>query len=290
MNTKHQTIMNQNTNTYCEDNQFIADWAQLVNDEASILVPAKNYDVRQDERLLIPVLSHHKIGFVNREAVYMTTPKYDKVWGEVLNSEDTMMVGVLRDSKNCNWGIVDSEGRELFGPEYFLIFVSDDKQLFTLHKPNGGYFVCNRKGEVVVPEGVYDYIDGFTKGYARVKIGKATNGSLFSGNKWGIINTKGEVVLPIEYDDIWKFHDRKDLPFTTLVKFGGDNEKFWFATGSTVQHVPAARRSSFFESSSDYDRHYGDFEGTYAQDVMGYDDDTIYDAFDGEADAYWNID
>ena len=33
-----------------------------------------------------------------------------------------------------------------------------------------------------------------------------------------------------------------------------------------------------------------DFEGTYAHDEAGYDDDLIYDAFEGDADAYWNID
>lgn len=36
--------------------------------------------------------------------------------------------------------------------------------------------------------------------------------------------------------------------------------------------------------------HYGEYAGSYAQDVMGYDDETIDDAFDGEPDAYWNID
>ena len=35
---------------------------------------------------------------------------------------------------------------------------------------------------------------------------------------------------------------------------------------------------------------YRDFEGSYAQDYEGYSDDSIYDAFDGEDDAYWNID
>ena len=42
--------------------------------------------------------------------------------------------------------------------------------------------------------------------------------------------------------------------------------------------------------SEDYGTHYGEFAGTYAQDVVGYSDDEIYDAFDGEPDAYWNID
>lgn len=35
---------------------------------------------------------------------------------------------------------------------------------------------------------------------------------------------------------------------------------------------------------------YNEFNGSYAQDVMGYDDDTINDAFEGDPDAYWNID
>ena len=39
-----------------------------------------------------------------------------------------------------------------------------------------------------------------------------------------------------------------------------------------------------------YGSHYGEYEGSYAQDVMGYSDDVINDAFDGEPDAYWNID
>ena len=41
---------------------------------------------------------------------------------------------------------------------------------------------------------------------------------------------------------------------------------------------------------SDYGTHYGEYAGTYAQDVAGYSDDVINDAFDGNPDAYWNID
>lgn len=38
------------------------------------------------------------------------------------------------------------------------------------------------------------------------------------------------------------------------------------------------------------DTHYDEYAGTYAQDEAGYSDDVINDAFDGEPDAYWNID
>lgn len=40
----------------------------------------------------------------------------------------------------------------------------------------------------------------------------------------------------------------------------------------------------------EYGTHYGKYAGTYAQDVAGYSDDVIEDAFDGDPDAYWNID
>lgn len=42
-----------------------------------------------------------------------------------------------------------------------------------------------------------------------------------------------------------------------------------------------------------YDRDYDTYErysGTYAQDEAGYSDDDIDTIFDGDADAYWNID
>jgi hypothetical protein len=32
------------------------------------------------------------------------------------------------------------------------------------------------------------------------------------------------------------------------------------------------------------------YNGTYAQDVAGFSDQDIDDAFDGEPEAYWNID
>ena len=46
----------------------------------------------------------------------------------------------------------------------------------------------------------------------------------------------------------------------------------------------------YYYEKDDYGTHYGEYAGTYAQDVAGYSDDVINDAFDGEPDAYWNID
>lgn len=47
-------------------------------------------------------------------------------------------------------------------------------------------------------------------------------------------------------------------------------------------------------SHNDYDYYqqesYGEYAGSYAQDVEGLSDDFINDVLDGDPDAYWNID
>jgi len=49
--------------------------------------------------------------------------------------------------------------------------------------------------------------------------------------------------------------------------------------------------SNYYEEDwDDYGTHYGEYAGTYAQDVAGFSDDVIDDAFDGDPEAYWNID
>lgn len=39
-----------------------------------------------------------------------------------------------------------------------------------------------------------------------------------------------------------------------------------------------------------YGQHWGEYRGSYAQDVAGLSDETISDAFEGDPDMYWNID
>lgn len=52
------------------------------------------------------------------------------------------------------------------------------------------------------------------------------------------------------------------------------------------EYVGGSSFHPIFERESTYN----DYNGSYAQDVMGYDDATISDAFEGDPDAYWNID
>ena len=49
--------------------------------------------------------------------------------------------------------------------------------------------------------------------------------------------------------------------------------------------------SMYYDFDYDYDEPtYERYRGSYAQDVEGWSDQDIDDVFDGDPDAYWNID
>lgn len=272
-----------------ENNQFAANWAQLVEDKVYFIVPADNYDVRNDDRLLIPYKQNQKIGFVNQYAEPIVEPQFDIVYGDIRKEEDMVRVGIrfsygyarpngkVQTYDRYKWGIINSKGKLILAPQYAQIYISDDKALFSIKDYEKGYGVINSNGNIVIPFGQYGIIDGFTKGYARVK----------KGGKWGIIDTKGKVVLPLEYDEIWNFHNKPELYSTRVIK-DGECLRFNLENGVLYNHITYEEHNVHFDD--DYGSHYGEYAGTYAQDVAGYSDDVINDAFDGEPDAYWNID
>jgi hypothetical protein len=186
---------------------------------------------------------------------------------------------------------------------------------------DGQWGVIDNEGNIIVPFGKYGWIDGFDSGLARVRTHKNSGRAgdttgmvigLFSDNpviiegkeniqsfldndrikhpekyaKWGIINEKGEEVLPVIYDDIWNFYG-KNRYSTKVEKDGMLTEVYFHELNPSL---PVHHRSTYSQNNDEYSRHYGEYAGTYAQDVMGYSDEDIDAAFDGEPDAYWNID
>lgn len=181
--------------------------------------------------------------------------------------------------------------------------------------------VINKDGTIVVPFGKYGWIDGFDSGLARVRshghsgrVGNAIliiqdleKGDSIEGKdniqrfldedrkinsdryaKWGIINEKGEEVLPVEYDDVWNFYGKNRIS-TRVEKDGVKWDIFFHELNPDLPECDECRQSED-DYYNDYGTHYGEYAGTYAQDVAGFSDDVINDAFDGEPDAYWNID
>lgn len=113
----------------------------------------------------------------------------------------------------CVWGNLDRK-----------CIVNECNGIRTVFR-NGNYYVDCRnlyKKEYLVPPGKYDYIDTFDKcGLARVKINGKTdindsNNSIYA--KWGIINSAGEELLPVDYVRIIDFCN-KERKITILSKY-----------------------------------------------------------------------
>lgn len=189
------------------------------------------------------------------------------------------------------------------------------------------YAVKDVQGNVIVPFGTYGWIENFNRGYARVK---SFNGNVraitidgqefWETPKWGIIDMDGNIVVPLEYDEIWKLNEGynrmvlyKDSlkpkyssnPFDLLKTYGGkpkEGSEYFDVLDGQIYSTPFGQHPSDSDYEYDdyyddyeneyayYDHHYEEYAGTYAQDVEGYSDEEIDAIFDGEPDAYWNID
>ena len=274
-----------------------------VNQYTKFLVPASSYNMQDDHRLLIPFTSGDKIGFVDKEGAIVVKPQFTMYYGDCYDESDNIMVsvdclyGFIRSGgrvaryKRQMYGLINYKGETIFEPSFYcLIPAIGNKNLYTVQDKNYKYAVLNIDRKEVVPFGKYSWIDGFDNGLARVRIGNVTNGQIQNGSKWGLIDENGKEVLPLEYDSIWTFYGKKRV--TTKVVKGNVAHNVILSElfGKDKPQDKGNHSDNYDVNADDYGTNYGEYAGSYAQDVEGYSDDVIDDAFDGDPDAYWNID
>ena len=203
----------------------------------------------------------------------------------VTNNRIIRRVRILTGEENCSTPIT---------VETSHISKNNDGMVNVVKNASNQFGVIDNEGNTIVPFGKYGWIDGFDSGLARVHSHAFPTGKkrLLQMYKWGIINEKGEEVLPLEYDDIWNFLG-KNRYSTKVIKGDVEEEVFFHELNTSlpirnVRHYRSSGGNSY--NDDDYGIHYGEYAGSYAQDEMGYSDEDIDDAFDGESDAYRNID
>ena len=262
-------------------------------EHTKILVPATKYDITSDGRLLIPFTEGPKIGFMDRNRNVVVKPEYSMYYGDCYSEDDFIRVaklntygypranGDVATYHNYIEGLINSKGELVLPLEFMSIKLAlGNNAVITVRALNGKHGVITLEGEEIVPFDKYQWIDSYELGLARV-IG-------LSG-KWGIINETGEEVIPLEYSRISKFVNEG----TYLEKDGGCRRLDLSALNPALTKC-RIDSSTMNNSRQDLDyvpnMRYGEYTGSYAQDYMDYDDDYINDAFDGDPDAYWNID
>lgn len=287
-----------------------------ISQHTKVLVSAEGYDFSADKRLLIPFTSGDKIGFVNRSGEIVVKPQFTMYYGECYSEEDIVRVSVTESYgyprsggkvstyQRPLFGLINYKGEILLDTIYQAIVPAiGNKNLFTVNK-GYKYGVITAYGEEIIPFGTYDWIDGFDRGLARVKTGKTSSNLANNNNKWGLVNEQGDVVLPVEYKAIWNFYGKSQYSSIIVAKEDGMNKvlKDFLVTNGKIANMKTEEINEYNHCSHQYNdddyssddvyrcEHYEEFAGTYAQDVAGYSDEDIYDAFDGDPEAYWNID
>ena len=166
----------------------------------------------------------------------------------------------------------------------------------TTNVKNGKWYVVDEKDNIIVHPGKYDYIDGFDKcGLARVKISGKTdisNPNKSTHDNWGIIDTKGNEVLPVIYSEIWNFFNKNR---ETTIVWKGDIVVLMFDGEFQYEYKERVYRYDLNLythelilkedwSEGDYNRLDSDYNWAPS------DQYTIWDALDGEPEAAGNID
>lgn len=255
-----------------ENGQLMANYFDLVRKQVDFIVPAVNFRIKDDERFLIPFIQSKKIGFVDKKARVVIKPEYDVYSGEIKEKHDLIKVGVswveirqytpkgkVYNKIRYKWGVLDAKGLQVLDVIYDRVCISDTKELFSVRDLEFHWAVVDREKNTVIPFGVYERIDAFGYGYSRVK----------KSGKWGIVDQKGNLVLPTIYDEIWSFYNKTNLSSTTVIK-DGVTQRFDFSTGRIVECKKLYKPKSCNEKYS-YD-------------------DSINDALDGVPDAWSNLD
>ncbi len=146
---------------------------------------------------------------------------------------------------------------------------------------NGKCGLIHEQGEEIVPP-VYDdcYGSCWFKNYDK----KHKYIIVTLKNKKGILNELGEVIAEIKYDKI-------QFSYPTEGNAKNLEAKGWIGSDEFILIDSGVGLNKLNIKSSNYEkRTYEKYGGSYAQDEMGYSDDDIDTIFDGDPDAYWNID
>lgn len=118
---------------------------------------------------------------------------------------------------NGLYGLKDDEGKIRIPPQY-RDFYSYTCGLACVRDINYHYAYIDYYNNAIVPFGRYIWTDPyFTCGYARVK------GYSFQDEKecWGIINTLGDLIVPMKYDRIWTLNEKY---FDNIRAYNNDKE------------------------------------------------------------------
>ncbi len=255
----------------------------FINEDGKLVIPCKWFLATRFHDGLAFVISENqkellnknpKGGLINHTGEYTIPPKwsfgFNLCWFIPPNSSHdiSFFEGLIAvKGKNNRWGFIDKKGK-LQIPLRWMEARSFHEGYAAVKGLNGRYGFIDYRGNLICKLR-WASVSDFHEGMACV----------YDDNlkKYGFLNSSGELQIPCKYDSGDDFH--KGVAYVELhgkeipIDEGGDR-------------IEAEHDKPIDSECSSYER----YRGSYAQDEMGYSDDDIDIIFDGDPDAYWNID
>ena len=216
----------------------------------SILVPIESYNISDDKRLLIPFLENGKLGLMDKEGSIIVPARYDSILDDCYDSNGLIRIGIRTYQayerkttapvvyEYIHYGVYNLSKGWIIEPKYREVFISTDGRILTLRKDTY-YCVQDLEGNVIVDYHKYSFIDGFVRDLSRVS----------NGEKWGIINEKGELVPPLVFDQIWNFHGYDGKTIKCFVG-KGDSAKEYDISVSDIKSEAIIKRYNHWQENA----------------------------------------
>lgn len=192
-----------------------------------IIVPSAQYDIKADNRILIPFIEFDKIGFVDQNANVVVKAKYSCYEGEMLDEGSLIIVAenYLHGYERKNsapavyckpiYGLMNSKGEEVVELKYFRLFApKNGSSLYAAQNMEYQSGAIDEFGNEVIPFGKYHYVDQFYNGHARITVYDEAS----SREKWGMINESGNVIIPPIYDSLSTYVGREVLDLVKEIR------------------------------------------------------------------------
>lgn len=301
----------EHTGHYTETGYITGNINYLKDIGAGILITEEFLNNNTD--YLCPINQNGKIGFINSFADIVITPQFDNVSDRFITAKS-----LVRVCRNGRWGIINSDGNMIMNclyrnlspiwNEHYIIIQNEQYQyavidietmdeIIPLGKYNsiyitGIYLQAQQglfRGIIDVHENIiipfkYKWISQVEDSYY-IRVIQSFKESNKIVDKWGIIDLSdffGNRIIEPYYDYI--------APIKEMTAIATKFKKKYCIDLCEMREIEEYAGGSSYHPIFERDSSYNDYKGSYAQDVMGYDDATISDAFEGDPDAYWNID
>jgi len=192
----------------------------IVNTEGVVIIPCRFDEIYYVDENFFAAYVGKKVTLIKTNGEVLFEPKYSDFLGVIDMAEFVFMKKVGEDGEGNpigKCGIVDYNDNEIipFEYDYLVGFYYDN---ICIAQIDGKSFAIDRQGKELFPER-YDEMNDYCGGYSIVYNGEKTWAcQLKSEGKYGVINKKGEVVVPLKYDNL--FHSRS-LPLLYIY----NNEK-----------------------------------------------------------------